>query len=708
MAFYIGVDVGGTFTDAFAANEQGQLAATKTPSTPPDFSQGVLQVIRDLAEQLDLPVDSFLADTATICHGTTATLNALVSGDVAKIGFITTKGHQDSISIMNLEGRYKGLGPDAIQDILATRKPPPLLPKRRIKEVTERIDYKGAIVVALNEEEVRRAVEDLLAEQVEGIAISLLWSFRNPLHEQRIRSIVQEMAPHLYIGLSSDISPRIREYARSATTVMSTQVGPTLRNYLQPLEASLHEMGSRAPLLIMQGSGGAISAREAPKYAITTIGSVLTGGIVGAQQLSARLGHRNIITTDVGGTTFLVGLIVDGRPVFDNMTTLNQFTLNVPMMRVRSIGSGGGALAWLDQGRNLRVGPRSAGAKPGPACYGQGGTDPTVTDANLVLGILDPDYFLGGRKPLVVELARQALKQKIADPLHLSVEEAAAAIFAVQNAQTADVLRNVVIGSGYDPRDFVMYAFGGAGPVHCAAYGAELGVREIVVPLGQVAATFSAYGLAVSDIILSAEVSDPVNAPIPAERLNQNFARLEELLQQRLLDQGTQVSNISLRRELDIRYTMQIAEVPVPVKHGVLNDEDVESLFVDFEAIYASLFGRGTGFRDAGFQVITYRVYATGHLPVKPALPEMRSQNSTTVEVAVKGQRPVWLDPQRGWQSTIIYDYQRLAAGHILKGPAIVEAPTTTVVLPAGTSGRVDHLGNIVMRYDDKGATLWQ
>lgn len=700
MPYVVGIDVGGTFTDAFASDETGSIVASKTPSTPSDFSRGVLQAVDDLAAKLELSVREFLEEVSYICHGTTSTLNALVTGDVAKIGFITTKGHRDSTYIMNLEGRYAGLGADQIQDVLTTSKPAPLLPKRRAREVTERIDYKGLLLVALNEDEVRDAVRDLIDDGVEAIAVSLLWSFVNPVHEKRVREIVHELAPNLYVGLSCEISPRIREYARSATTIMSTQVGPTLRDYLRPLSADLSDRGLKGPLLVMQGAGGAVSAEEAPKNAITTIGSVLTGGVIGSSRLGDSLGHKNIISTDVGGTTFLVGMTVDGEPIFTTSMTMNQFNINVPMMKVESIGSGGGAIAWLDEGSNLHVGPRSAGATPGPACFAQGGEEPTVTDANLVLGILNPDYFLGGSKHLDVDLARRALETKVGESLGLDAEQSAAAIFEIQNAQTADLLRRVVVGAGHDPRDFAIYAFGGSGPVHCAAYGSELGAQEIVVPLGQSAAAFSAYGLAASDVVLSTELSDPATFPVDTASVNQNFDQLEQDLRDQLQAQGVKFEEIEFRREIDLRYTMQIFEVPTPVKKGELDDSDVEGIVGAFEEKYQALFGKGTGYSEAGVQFITYRLFATGSLPFKPQLPEVEEAGTSDASVALKENREVFLDSRKGWQRTTIYDYSGLRSGHLIIGPAIVEASTTTVVIPAQATGAVDRLGNIVIRQD--------
>lgn len=698
MAYVIGIDVGGTFTDAFGSDDTGKIYSAKVSSTPPDFSRGVLGSIDALAENIGLSSHDLLKQTAYICHGTTSTLNALVTGDVARVGFLTTMGHRDSIYIMNLEGRYAGLGQEEIQDITATRKPAPLIPKRRVKEIVERIDYKGAVIVGLDEKSATKAIDELISDGVEAIAVSLLWSFRNSVHEERLRELIHKADPEMYVALSSEINPRIREYPRSVTTVMSAQIGPTLRNYLEPLREELERRGLEGKLLVMQGSGGTISAEEAPANGITTIGSVLTGGVVGARRLGQQLGHSNIISTDVGGTTFLVGLVVDGEPIFSSTTTLNQYQLNVPMMKVAAIGSGGGAIAWLDQGGNLRVGPRSAGALPGPACYGQGGTEPTVSDANLVLGILNPDYFLGGSKKLDVELARQALKTKIGDPLGLSVEDAAAAVYEIQNAQTADLVRTMVVGAGYDPRDFVMYAFGGAGPVHCAAYGADLNVKEVLVPLGQTAAVFSAYGLATSDVVLSAELSDPANFPVDAATMERNFAQLEEEVRRRLAAQNVDFKSISLVREADIRYTMQIFEVPTPVPDGRIDEKAVQETAKNFEERYAALYGPGTGFREAGLQIITYRVFGTGVLPFKAELPALAGKADSKEPVA-KQTRRAMLDGRSGWLDVPVFDYSVFSAGSYLSGPAIVEAPTTTVVVPPDTYAVVDHLGNLVIRY---------
>jgi N-methylhydantoinase A len=696
MAYVIGIDIGGTFTDAFVADESGRVAGAKTPSTPPDFSQGFQTVLDELASTLGTDTRSLLADTNYIVHGTTSTLNALVTGDVATVGFLTTRGHADSIAIMNLEGRYAGLGSDQVQDMVRTNKPAPLVPPQLVREIDERIDHKGAVVVALDEEGTRRAIRELVEAGAQAIAVSLLWSFRNPAHEKRVGELIAEEAPGLYVALSSDVSPRIREYARSATTIMNTQVGPRLRDYLRPLEAELRSRGFTGSLLVMQGSGGCVDSSAAPSRAITTIGSVLTGGVVGCTRLAHELGHRNVISTDMGGTTFLAGLVVDGEPVSTTSTVLNQYQLNVPMVDVHTIGAGGGAIAWLDGGRNLRVGPRSAGARPGPACYGEGGTEPTVTDVDLLLGIINPDNFLGGRKKLSRDLAAEAVRTHLAEPLGMSIDDAAAAVYAIQNAQTADLVRKVVVTAGQDPRDFVLYAFGGAAPMHCASYAADLEISEVVVPLGPTAAVFSAYGLAASDIVLTAELSSPTNFPPEPEEFNAAFAQLRRELEDRLAEQRLRFADVTYRNEVDLRYTMQLAEVETPVPTCELDQAGLEAVSAAFGELYERLYGKGAGFAEAGLQLITYRTQAVGARPIRPRL--------RGAAIASDAPRPgttrrVFLDARRGWQDADIYDYGNLGAGHELKGPAVVEAPTTTVALPEGCVGRVDRLGNLVIRY---------
>ncbi len=693
MGYVIGIDVGGTFTDAVALRSDGSMVSVKTPSTPPDYGTGVLDAVDLLARELGVPVAAMLADTDHIAHGTTSSLNALVMGAVPRIGFITTRGHRDSIFIMNVEGRYLGRPQHELQDIMSQTKPRGLVERKLAREVVERVDRSGAVIVPLREEQARTVIRGILAADVKAIAVSLLWSFRNPVHELRLRELIQQEDPSVFVALSCEVSPRMREFARNSTTIMSTQIGPGLQLYLDGLEAALRAKGLRGALLVMQSAGGAIAASEAAASAITTIGGVLTGGVVGCAQLADKLGHRNVIATDVGGTTFLAGIIADGEPVRAAQTIVNQHPVNVPTLRVSAIGAGGGAIAWLDDGGNLRVGPLSAQAVPGPACYGAGGTEPTNTDANLVLGILPETGLLGGLRPIRRDLAAEAIRRRIAEPLGLSVEEAAAAIHAVQNAQTGDLLRKIVVESGYDPRSFAVYAFGGAGPAHCAAYAAQVGVDEVIVPLGPVASAFSAFGLASSDIVLIREHSDPMTAPFDPLRVEGNFARIEAEVMRAMERQGLALGRIVLHREIDIRYGLQLEEVTTPLAPGPVTTAALERCVGDFERLYARLYGEGSGFAGAGIHAITFRVRGVGMLQANPQFDRLPQTASPDPSAAILARRPVCLDGHKGYVETPIYDYHALLAGHVIAGPAVVQLPTTSVVVPDGMRGEIHELG---------------
>ncbi|TWF80419.1 N-methylhydantoinase A [Pseudonocardia hierapolitana] len=699
MPYALGIDVGGTFTDAVASDGAGRIVSAKTPTTPPQREVGVMRAIEELAAELGIGVGELLAQTDYIAHGTTASINALVQGTVADVGLIATKGHRDSIYIMNAEGRTLGRSAHEIQDTLRQRKPAPLIPKYRALEVTERIDHAGTVLVPLDEDEVRSVARTLVEQGVEAIAVCLLWSFKNGAHERRVRELIHEIAPEMYVTLSCEVSPRIREFARASTTIMNAQVGPRLRTYLTPLQEQLEEGGLKGPLLVMQSEGGTITADRAPEHAITTVGSVLSGGVIGGQRLAEQLGHRNVITTDVGGTTFLAGLIVDGAPVMAPGSIVNQFPINAATIRVHTIGSGGGALAAVDAGGNLRLGPQSAEAVPGPACYAAGGTRPTNTDANLVLGILSERGLLGGRKPLRLDLAREAIREHVAQPLGLTVEEAAIAIHEVQNAQAGDLLRRAVVQAGYDPRDFVAYAFGGAGPAHCAGYCQDLGVSEVVVPLGPVASAFSAYGLAASDVALSAELSDPSSFPVDHTVLESHYARLEADLERALDQQKVKFHDVTLQREIDLRYSMQVNELAVTLPDTGFTHRTGDEILERFEEQYERINGSGAGYREAGVQAITYRMRAKASLGFPVVLPDLGRADGPDPAGALLEERAVCLDSQIGFVPTPVYDYARLRAGHEITGPAIVDVPTTVVVVPAGVTGRVDRLGNLVLRY---------
>jgi N-methylhydantoinase A len=495
--YCIGIDIGGTFTDIVVVDDQGQLRIYKTESTPGDLSRGVVEGLRLASEDLGLSLTGLMSATSYFAHGTTAATNAFIERKGAPTGLITTKGFGDTVLIQRMMGFTAGLTEDQIPHYTCRAYPAPVVPPHLIKEVPERVDYKGAVVVKLNEEEARRTVRELVSSGAQAIAVCFLWSFRNPAHEQAMKRIIQEEAPGLFVSLSSELVPVIKAYERTATTCINAYLARVVASYISSLERELRDLGLPGPFFIMNSIGGVLSAQEAPNRAVTLLASGPTGGVIGSLYLAEILGHRNVITTDMGGTSFDVGLIVDGRPVVATTSVVEKYHILTPMINIHAIGAGGGSIARVEGG-HLKVGPESAGASPGPVCYGRGGSEPTVTDADVVLGIIDPDYFLGGRIRLDKAKAEAVIQEKIAGPLGMTLVEAAAAIRTVADSKMADLLRNLTLEKGYDPRDFVLYAYGGAGPTHCARYGSELNVKAIIVPA--TATVHSAYGAVASDI----------------------------------------------------------------------------------------------------------------------------------------------------------------------------------------------------------------
>ncbi len=660
-----------------------------------------MDVLAGLAEQLGTTVEAMLAETHHIAHGTTSSLNALVTGNVPDVGFITTVGHRDSLFIMNVEGRYLGSAPDQLQNVLGQSKDHALLPKRHAVEVVERVDRDGTVLVPLDEGSVRTAVHALLADGIRSIAVSLLWSFRNPVHEQRVRELIREIDPDVFVALSSEISPRIREFARSATTVMSAQIGPGLEDYLGNLEGRLRESGLAGP-----AAGHAEQRRchrrgRGTGHAISTIGSVLTGGVVGAVSLGEQLGHRNIISTDVGGTTFLVGLVVDGQPVRASTTVINHHPINVPTLKVHAIGSGGGAIAWIDQGGNLQVGPRSAQSVPGPACYGTGGTEPTNTDANLVLGILPEKGLLGGKKALDVEAAREAIRG--ADRGAVGSLRRGRRRRDLRRAERPDRRPAAQVRGRGRPRPAVVRA------LRLRRRGT--GVLRVVRPRSRGRQRSSSRSArwrprsrrtASRPPTSSWPPSSPTLLPMPLDpaRAEQNFAALEAQVRDGLARQGLHLrARRAWSASLDMRYTMQLAEVARRGAGGTLDEPaDRRDRRARSSGGTPSCSARAPASAAAGIQAITFRVRATGVLPFSPGLPKLADADRPG-PVAGAARRAAGSASTRAQATSTPPSTTTARCGPVTGSPALpsIEVPTTTVVVPAGATGTVDHLGNLVI-----------
>ncbi|MBX3597550.1 MAG: hydantoinase/oxoprolinase family protein [Rhizobiaceae bacterium] len=682
----IGVDTGGTFTDLVYLRDDGQVEIAKRPSTPPNFSKGVLDVVEavDKGRNVLSTLDCFY-------HGTTVATNAMINLNGVKIGFITTAGHRDALPIMRIIGRSAGRSEIDLKQYTYCDKPAPIVTKSLIKEVHERIDYKGRVVVPFNEDSARQAVKDLLVQGVEAIGVCFLWSFKHPLHERRMREIIEEMAPHIHISISSEIAPAVNEYERSATTAVNAYVAPLLTTYLTELTNALHENGLRSPLYVMQSMGGSMRAADAERRSVNTLASGPAGGVVATSFLGNLLGQKNIIAADVGGTSFDVGLVVDGKPIITSSSTVNQYTLLAPTIDIVSIGAGGGSIAWVDMDR-LRVGPKSAGADPGPACYGRGGQDPTVTDADLVLGYIDPNYFLGGKFKLDRTLAEKAIEEKIARPLGMSVRDAASGIVEIVNQHMSDLIRKMTIERGYDPRDFVVYGFGGAGPLHSGAFGRELGVQEVIFPLGNISSAFSALGLAVSDVSTMTQQSDLTLAPFDPDKFTADFERLEKEAIEKLTAGGAKRSNVELKRVVELRYKGQVHQVDANVPAGKLTTAVLDGVIEEFEMRYEKLFGRGSGFREAGVELVTYRVIGSMHIQ-DASLKEAKIGSADSVPARIGKEMIYWREVGAEVETGIYGD--GLKAGMLIEGPAIIRFDTTTGLIHPGQRAKIDGFGNV-------------
>ncbi|GBC81788.1 Acetophenone carboxylase gamma subunit [bacterium HR10] len=701
--YYCAVDTGGTFTDCVVGDSEGNLVFAKSPSTPHDFSEGFFATLALAAEHLGLTLPELMARTRRLMHGTTVGTNAMVELKGARVGLITTRGHGDAILIMRSVGRSAGLPIERLLHVSRHQKPRPLVPRHLIREVSERVDWRGEVIVPLNREEARRAIEELLEQKVEAIAIAFLWGFVNPIHERKVRRMVEEMAPDLFVTCAHELIAKPGEYERTAATVINCFIGPKTTRYIRRVEEQARALGCAAPLLIMQASGGVAPAREILRAPLFTIGSGPAGGLMGCRFLAETLGHPHVIATDMGGTSFDVGLIVDGMPLSASETTLEQYTFFMPRLDILSIGAGGGSIIWIDErSGTLKVGPESAGADPGPACYGRGGTRPTVTDADLILGYYNPEFFLGGKLQLNLEAAHRAMRT-VADPLGLSLTEAADGATRIVEMQMADLIRQMTIQRGYDPRDFVIYAYGGAAGAHAAVYARELECRTVVIPRGVLAATWSAFGILSTDIQHVFEKSELLIAPLEATRVTEIFLELEERARRQLREEGVAEDQILLRRFAEMKFRLQIHRVEIPVPGGVLTDQDMRDLERAFVQKYETLYGRGSAFTAAGMEIGLLRVVALGRIargPLKKLTVERGSPYGVPERRgrwAPVGQRPVyWRELGRRVQ-TPIFSGEGIFPGASLEGPAIVELPVTTIVVRPGDRLTTDAYGNFIL-----------
>ena len=673
----VGVDTGGTFTDLIVyVPSTRELRIAKTLTTKPDPAEGAFHAFSKAGirpEQISLFV-----------HGTTAATNTLIERDGACTAFFTTKGFRDVLKIQRVIRRYS-LRLDWV-------KPEHLVPRRRSFEIPERIDYAGNVRLRLDEAAVRSAVQEAVDAGVEAIAVSYLFSFLNPAHEQRTREIIEEVAPGVAVSLSSDVFPLWREYERASTTVIDAYVKPRVGGYVRRMD---EECGRRGVgrLLLMQSNGGSVTPEGAAGRPVALIRSGPAGGAIACQSLGRLIDEPNLILADMGGTSFDSGLIQGGDLTLTARTELEWgIPICAPMIDVRSIGAGGGSKIWLDSAGMLRVGPESTGSVPGPACYGRGGTAPAITDANLAIGRLSGDVRLAGEFAMDVELALRAL-EPIASALGISVLDAAAGAVEIVNHGMSELIRALTIDRGLDPRDFALVAFGGAGPLHGVDLARELQIRKVVVPV--FAGAFSALGA----VGASARFDYMTTKFMKSKELDLGliekvFSGLEDRARRDIEAEGLDRAPI-LERRAEMRYDGQNWEIEVPFPAGLVDDENVRIAFARFCARHNEQFGWSRD--DAPFEFVNFKVVATvpsDHVD----LPRLPPQAGTPVQIA---SREVYSRYSGGFETAGVYDRDSLGAGAVIAGPAIVTEVDCTTFLPSGSVAVVDEYGNLIVETEE-------
>ena len=695
--FLVGTDIGGTFTDLAVLAGGARPRLFKAPTTPHDRGIGIVDALELAAEEFGTTLAEFCSRIDYFAHGTTAATNALIERKGARTALLTTRGFRDTLAIQRSTTSWVGLG-GRTGHYSIRRNPAQIVDRSLIVEIDERVDSTGTELVALDEAELRSALKRLRAEGVEALAVTFLWSFLSPLHERRVGEVVAQEWPEAYLTLSHQVAPVIGEYERTATTVVNSYLGPVIRDYVERLGDRLRVAGFAGEVSIMDSGGGVMRAGDAATRSASMLTSGPAGGVLASAALARTLGHPNVITSDMGGTSFDVGLIVGGKPLVERTGVVGDLHLALPRIKVTAIGAGGGSIARVDEVGALVVGPESAGAVPGPASYGRGGARPTVTDADVVLGIIDPDYFLGGRMKLDRALAEDAIRAHVAEPLGIGVEEAALGIRRVADNQMADLLRKVTVEQGYDPRDFVVYAYGGAGPTHSYAYTEAAGIATLVVP--PTSTVHSAYGTVTSDRYRAVQTTDVQRtrpgsadpaADLDAARLATAFAGLVRTCHCDLDDDP----RARFTRTVYAKFARQAHELPLVVPDGELSVEVLRGLVDGFFATYERIYGAGTALRGAAIELHTLKV--EGRVTVHELVPTEEAVDAgATADDARIGSRPVSF-PETGRTDTAVYRGELLQPGVALTGPAVLEFAGTTVVVGPGQGLTVDTHRNLVI-----------
>jgi N-methylhydantoinase A len=694
--WFIGVDIGGTFTDVVLAAADGELHTRKTRTTPDDPVLGVADGVASLLEEIGVTG----GDVHRVVHGTTLATNLVLEGKGARVAFAVTRGFRDLIRIP----RNGGATAERAETLVSYEQPKSLVPPWMTVEIPERLNAAGVPLTPFQDTDAVRAARRILRLKPEAIAICLLHSYANPDHEARLAAACRSLAPDVPTFISSEIAPSMREYGRAVTTVVSAYVGPAMAGYLGRLSAALAELGITSPIHIMESSGGVMSIDQASRRAVHTVESGPAAGVISTQALCDPLQTDNLLSFDMGGTTAKCGVVWGGAAerkfefYIGGVASragrhAGGFPIRIPVIDLAEVGSGGGSIAWIDPAGVLRVGPHSAGADPGPACYGLGGDQPTVTDASLLLGYLSPSRFAGGTMPLSVDHAEEAITRGIAAPLRISPVDAAAAIFEIVTADMAAAVRMMTIERGLDPRDFVLVSFGGSGPVHAAEIASTFGIEKVLVPAH--AGVRSAVGLLSTDLSTDQVQAclQPLDTGDP-RIIAETFAELEARARRDLdLPVGGWVStDLRLLRMADVRFHGQAHDLTVPVPDGTLNRQAIDDITHAFLARYKEVYGvAGTG----PTELVNCRLRAVLTVPKWSALTPDAAPRTRAARPS--GQRMAWLESAGGQTTVATYEWDALQPGQYIKGPAVVDGTDATLLVPNDSRAIVDDWRNVVV-----------
>ena len=691
MAYRIGIDVGGTFTDFLLTSKDGSSEIYKVLSTPEDPSIGLMNGLSEMAKAKNTSLREFIKDVTTIVHGTTVTTNAVLTRRGAKTGLLTTKGLRDALEMR------RGIREEQYNNRYTNVEP--LVPRYLRYPVEERLDYKGDVVSGLNKSDVLDAAQLFKKEGVDAIAICFMNSFANNQHESQTEKIIREQFPDLYLTVSSEFLPSIRFYDRISTTVLNSYVGPILKGYLTSLIEKMKDTGFEGVLLIMQSNGGVVSPQIAMEKAAATLLSGPAAGPVAGIEYTSIQGYDDCLTIDMGGTSFDAALIKDKTPLVTTEGEINRLRLALPMLGIVTIGAGGGSIGWVDEGGLLRMGPQSAGSKPGPACYDLGGDLPTCTDADLLLGYLDKDFFAGGKIPLNFDRAEKAIKEKIADPLGIDVVEAAAGMYRVINVNMASGVREVSVKRGHDPREFPLVVAGGAGPVHACMIALELEIPLMIIP--KESSIFCAAGMLMSDLKHNfVRTYSTFLDGIDAKKFRALFHDMEREATELLRSENIPENSIHHVYSLDMRYVKQYHEVNVEVTKEEMEKGDIESMANRFHPEHNRLYGYSLDEQGTPIELINLRLSSTGKT-TKPRFREEEYSQETPAR-ALKKKRKVYLPQRKTFDDVPVYDGHKLSYGNKIEGPAIIEQVNTTTFVTPEFNVLCDKFGSYTMFVKEK------